>query len=164
MMENPGASGGDEQDAYVELEENHSIPCQCQSDTMLGDFKRVVKNIADDINDLSKLTFMCDVDRSNAKGDKLTALDVLRKQVQKGTFAQDNVAPLERLLKDIDRCDLVSKHIEPYKQTYGEHAVSRGKWRYLLFSLTDSVASQTNTNNNNIFVDIFQKYYFNNKD
>ena len=107
--------------------ESKSIPCQFLSDMMPGDFKRVVKNIADDIHDLTKLTFMCDIDRSGAKGDRLTALSVLWKQVQKGKFAQDNILPLERLLKDIDRCDLVSKHIEPYKQKYGEHNVSRGK-------------------------------------
>ena len=120
-------SGENEQDM-----ESQSIPCQCLSDTMAGDFKRVVKDIADDIHDLTKLTFMCDVDRLGAKGDKLTALDVLWKQVQKGIFAQDNILPLERLLKDIDRCELVSKHIEPYKQKYGEYNVSRGKRRYLM--------------------------------
>ena len=107
-------------------EEHRSIPCQCLSD-MIPDFKRVLKNIADDITELSKLTFMCDMSHTGIKGEKLTALDILSKQYQKGKFAHDNIEPLERLLTDIDRCDLASKHIEQYKKTYGEHTVSRRK-------------------------------------
>ena len=107
-------------------EEHRPIPCQCLAD-MIPDFKRVLKNTADDITELSKLTFMSDTGPTSIKGEKLTALDILWKQVQKGKFAHDNVEPLERLLKDIDRCDLVSQHIDPYKQKYGEHTTSRGK-------------------------------------
>ena len=108
-------------------EEHRSIPCQCLSD-MFPDFKRALKNIADDITELSKLTFMCDMNLTDTKQEKSTALEILWKQVQKGNFAHDNIEPLERLLKDIDRCDLASKHIEPYKQKYGEHTTSKGEW------------------------------------
>jgi hypothetical protein len=105
-------------------EEHRSIPYQCLSD-MIPDFKRVLKNIAEDITELSKLSFMCDM---NLTDSKPAALEILWKQVQKGKFAHDNIEPLERLLKDIDRCDLASKHIEPYKKKYGEHTTSKGKW------------------------------------
>ncbi len=111
-------------------EEHRSIPYQCLSD-MIPDFKRVLKNIAEDITELSKLSFMCDMNLTDSKQERLTALDILRKQVQKGNFAHDNIVPLERLLKDIDRCDLAPKHIEPYKQKYGEHTTSKGKWFYV---------------------------------
>lgn len=107
-------------------EEHRSIPCQCLSD-MFPDFKRVLKNVAEDITDLSTLTFMCDMNLTDTKLEKSTALAILWKQVQKGKFAHDNIEPLERLLTDIDRCDLASKHIEPYKQKYGEHTTSKGK-------------------------------------
>ena len=108
-------------------EEHRSIPCQCLSD-MFPDFKRVLKNVAEDITDLSTLSFMCDMNLTDTKLEKSTALAILWKQVQKGKFAHDNIEPLERLLTDIDRCDLASKHIEPYKQKYGEHTTSKGKW------------------------------------
>ena len=112
------------------IEEHRSIPCQCLSD-MIPDFKRVLKNIAEDITDISKLTFMCDMNLTDTKQEKPTALEILQKQLQKGIFAHDNIEPLERLLKkDIDRCDLASKYIEPYKQKYGEHTTSKGKWVY----------------------------------
>ena len=118
--------------SVMETEEHGPIPCQCLSD-MIPDFKRVVKNIADHINDISKLTFMCDVEHTGPKENKLTALEILWKQVQKGRFAHDNVSPLESLLKDIDRCDLVSKYVVPYKQKYGEHAVTGGKCNKCVF-------------------------------
>ena len=112
----------------VEPSENfRSIPCQCLSD-MIPDFKRVLKDIADDITELSKLIFMCDMMSlmSDNKREKTTALEILCSQYQKGKFAHDNIEPLERLLTDIDRCDLTSKYIEPYKQKYGEHTTSKG--------------------------------------
>ena len=98
-----------------------SIPHQYDhlSADMIPDFKLMVKNIAEDINDLSKLTYMCSMNNS---GTERTALDILRKLEQKGEFAHDNVLPLEGLVKRIDRCDLVSKHIELYKQKYGHYA------------------------------------------
>ena len=111
-------------------EEHRSIPCQCLSD-MIPDFKRALKNIAEDITELPKLNFMSDTNPTDVAGQKLTALDVLWKQVKKGKFAHDNIEPLECLLKDIDRCDLASKHIEPYKQKYGEHTTSRGKYCFI---------------------------------
>ena len=111
-------------------EEHRSIPYQCLSD-MIPDFRRVLKNIAEDITDISKLTFMCDMNLTDTKQEKPTALEILQKQLQKGIFAHDNIEPLEQLLKkDIDRCDLASKYIEPYKQKYGEHTTSKGKWNY----------------------------------
>ena len=96
---------------------------------MPTDFKRLVKNVANDLHskDLPKLTYMCDEHQTSCKGEGLPALDVLRKQQQKGRFAHDNIEPLESLLEDIDRHDLVKKYTEPYKRKYGEHAVNRGK-------------------------------------
>ena len=95
-------------------EEHRAIPCKC--DHLLTDvkpeFKRMVTNIAGDIteNDLDNLKYMCDMTTEK------TALDVLRKLQQRGKFAHHNVGPLEELLKSIERCDLVSKYIESYKQ------------------------------------------------
>ena len=110
-------------------EEHRSIPCQCLSD-MIPDFKRVLKNIAEDITEIPMLMFMCDINLMDTRRETPTALEILWKQWRKGIFAHDNIEPLERLLKDIDRCDLASKYIEPYKQKYGEHTTSKGKWIY----------------------------------
>ena len=128
-------------DFTTESEEEHRcilLPSQCLSDMQAefeDDFKRMVMNIAEDINDLSTLAYMCDVsmDQTTSKGEKLTALDILRKQIRKGKFACDNVAPLEKLLTDIVRCDLVTKYIVSYKQKYGEHATSRSEYCMVSF-------------------------------
>ena len=80
----------------TELEEHYtSIPLT----EMMPDFKRLVKNVANDMhsNDLSNLTYMCDEHQTSCKGERLPALDVLRKQQQKGRFAHDNIEPLEIL-------------------------------------------------------------------
>ena len=102
------------------------LPYQSLSN-MIPDFRHVLKNIADDITEISTLVFMCDMNLMDTKQEKLTALEILWKQCQKGIFAHDNIEPLERLLKDIDRCDLASKYVEPYKQKYGKHTTSKGK-------------------------------------
>ena len=100
-------------------EQSYTTPYQCISDRdMMAEFKLVVKNTADDINDTSKLTYMCDMNQTSSKGEKTSALDVFRKLEQKGNFAYNNIGPLEQLLRYIDRFDLVTKHIHPYKQKY----------------------------------------------
>ena len=103
-------------------------PYQVISDrSMMEEFKLMVKNTADDINDIFKLTYMCNMNQTSSKGEDFSALDVFRKLEQKGYFAYNNIGPLEQLLVNIDRCDLVTKHIDPYKQTYGEYATSRSE-------------------------------------
>ena len=91
---------------------------------MFEDFKLMVKSIAEDINNLSKLMYMCGMNSTASDRDKMTALDILWKLEKQGKFAHNNVGPLESLLRDIDRCDLVTKHIEPYKHKYaGEYII-----------------------------------------
>jgi hypothetical protein len=91
---------------------------------MVVDFKLMVKNIAEDINDLSKLMYMRGMNNTGSDRDKINALDILWKLEKQGEFAHNNVGPLESLLRDIDRCDLVTKHIEPYKQKYRRLAIA----------------------------------------
>ena len=105
----------------MEMEENRSTFSPDKT-TMLDDSKLMVKNIAEDINNLPKLMYMCGMNNTGNDRDKMTALDVFWKLEKKGKFAHDNVGPLENLLRSIDRCDLVTKHIEPYKQKYGHFA------------------------------------------
>lgn len=102
----------------IEMEVNQSISNPDKT-MMLEDFKLMVKNIAEDINDLSKLMYMCGMNNTGSDRDKMTALDIFWKLEKRGKFAHDNVGPLESLSRSIDRCDLVTKHIEPYKQKYG---------------------------------------------
>ena len=105
----------------IEMEGSRSISNPDKT-MMLEDFKLMVKNITEDINDLSKLMYMCGMNNTGSDRDKLTALDIFWKLEKRGKFAHDNVRPLESLLRRIDRCDLVTKHIEPYKQKYGPFA------------------------------------------
>ena len=90
------------------------------------DFKRMVMNVADDIrvHELSKLRYLCG---ETQKGEDLSVLDHLQKLIEKGRFSHDNVEPLEGLLKAIDRCDLLTKHIEPYKEKYEEFVKRKRK-------------------------------------
>ena len=93
---------------------------------MFEDFKLMVKNIAEDINNLSKLMYMCGMNSTASDRDKVTTLDILWKLEKQGKFAYSNIGPLESLLRDIDRCDLVTKHIEPYRHKYaGEYIITR---------------------------------------
>ena len=104
----------------VEMEANQSIPNPDKRE----DYKLMIKNIAENItnpDDLSKLTYMCDISNTGSERDT-PVLDIFRKLERKGKFAHDNVRPLEDLLTNIDRYDLVTKHIEPYKQKYGRFA------------------------------------------
>ena len=111
----------------METDEQHSTPqLQQQYDAalpadMVHDYKLMVKNIAEALNtnDLSKLTYMCDLDNISTETD---ALNIFRKLERKDEFTYDNVGPLEDILKSIDRCDLVRNHIESYKQKYGHYA------------------------------------------
>lgn len=109
------------------MEENQPIP----NTTMSEDFKLMIKNITEDINDLSTLTYMCGVNNTGPDRDKTTALDVFWKLEKRGEFAHDNVKPLESLLKRISRYDLVTKHVEPYKQKYGQLA---GEYVYIVLA------------------------------
>lgn len=97
---------------------------------MASDFKRVVKDIAEQIDDIPKLAFMCDEDYANIKSGKLTALDILWRQVIRGSFSHDNIKPLEQLMKDIDRYDLIAKYINPHEQTYMKPTTSIGPGKY----------------------------------
>ena len=103
------------------MEGNRTIS-KLDKTTMFEDFKLIVKNTAEDINNLSKLMYMCGMNNTGSDGDKMTPLDILWKLEKRGKFAHDNIGPLESLLRSIDRCDLVTKHIEPYKQKYGRFA------------------------------------------
>ena len=106
----------------MEAEKQRSIPQQCyDGHLMVENFKFMVKNIAQDVDDRStqSLMYLCNMNSAGSERDKTTALDVLWKLEKKGTFSHDNTGPLETLLKRIDRCDLVTKHIDAYKQKYG---------------------------------------------
>ena len=102
----------------TEMEGNQSISNPDKT-TMLEDFKLMVKSVAEDTNDLSTLTYMCGLSNTGPDRDKMTTLDIFWMLEKRGKFAHDNVGPLESLLKRISRYDLVTKHVEPYKQKYG---------------------------------------------
>lgn len=120
------ASGGDsscwESVSDPDQLEDTRKPIMCQSDIRTY-FKILVKNIADDITDLEKLRYMSDAVQTGQVKSQ-SALDILWVLERKGKFAYNNIGPLEKLLQDVDRCDLVSKYIVPYKQTYGELAIN----------------------------------------
>ena len=51
-----------------------------------------------------------------------SALGTLRRLMQAGVFSHTNVAPLEQLLRDIGRHDLVHEQMEAFKQEYPQDA------------------------------------------
>lgn len=103
-----------------------AVPCLSH---MIPEFKHVLNDIADEItvNQLSTLAFMYNVNLTSNQGEKLTALDILWKLIQKGTFAYDNTEPLKKLLGNIERYDLMARFVEPYQEKYGEQTKSSCK-------------------------------------
>ena len=85
-----------------------------------NDFKRLVVHLADALDDEDsrrKIRYLYK-DRLGPGGDKMKTLEILEKLEEKGVFSARKVNPLESLLRDIDRCDLIDVHLEPHKERY----------------------------------------------
>ena len=87
---------------------------------LLSDFKRLVVRLGgalDDEEPKGKIRYL-HKDKLGPGGESMKALDMLERLEGKGIFSARNIDPLESLLKDSDRCDLIETHLEPYRQKY----------------------------------------------
>ena len=66
-------------------------------------------------------------DKLGTVGEDTKALVLLRKLEEKGIFSARKIGPLESLLKDIERCDLIESHLEPYRQQYSHEVNQAGE-------------------------------------
>ena len=87
-------------------------PCQRRSS-----FKQMVKDTAEDmgVKDVQTIAFMHDLPDDYKTAPPLLALQHLERQ---GKFSDSSLQFLETLLKDINRYDLISKHLEPYRRSF----------------------------------------------
>ena len=67
--------------------------------------------------DIKKCSFLYQIPDDSAT----TGLDALGYLMNKGTFSHSNIDALEKVLEDIDRCELVSDFVGKYRE---EHAVN----------------------------------------
>ena len=93
-----------------------------------SDFKRLVVQLAsalDDKESRGKIRYL-HKDKLGHGGEEMKALEIFERLEEKGVFAARNVQPLEDLLRNTDRCDLIDSHLEPYRQKYaGSQSVSQ---------------------------------------
>ena len=77
-------------------------------------FKVMLKDIANQLSadDVEKLMFFC----GNNGGDsaKKSALDLLGEMMRRGKYSHRCVDGLEKHLRHIDRCDLITDYLEPF--------------------------------------------------
>ena len=83
-------------------------------DEMRSEFKRMVHNVASQLSEdqLKEVRYL----KSIKSDDK--ALQVLESLEQRGEFSFSNVGPLEQLMREIPRVDLIQDHIGPYREKY----------------------------------------------
>ena len=77
----------------------------------------LITSVADDLHDedVSKIVFVQDLPQNQS----WKALDVMQCLEKRGKFSCYEIEPLEQLLRDANRCDLVMKYVTEYKRLYG---------------------------------------------
>ena len=100
----------------VQLESWSEAPSYCHED-IYKSYKLLITSVADDLHDedVSKIVFVQDLPRSQS----WTALHVMQCLEKRGKFSCYKIEPLEELLRDANRCDLVTKYVTEYKRLYG---------------------------------------------
>ena len=92
-----------------------------------SDFKRLVVQLAgalDDEESRVKIRYL-QKDKLGHGWEAMKALEILQRLEEKGAFSARNVQPLEALLRDMDRCDLIGSHLEPYREKYAGSQLSQ---------------------------------------
>ena len=90
--------------------------------TTLGDrcrkaWKRVITTVAGrlTVEDVANLRYTTDLPRSS----ETTAVDVLSQLERRGRFSFSRTAPLEELLREVNRHDLVVNCVEAFRREHG---------------------------------------------
>ena len=90
------------------------VPCT-EKDSRLPAFRKLVSDISEHLSqdEVAKFSFIQHVPDKNA-----SALAAFNYLLRKGVFSHNNVEPLATILKNIDRHDLLTQLVEPYKDNY----------------------------------------------
>ena len=93
----------------------------CNSESPLyAAYKKVVARIAEDLKDVDVRTIQYTEDLKSDPTSKHLALDLLECLEKKGAFSYHNIEPLEAILSSVNRCDLITKHVDDFKRQYGQ--------------------------------------------
>ena len=86
------------------------------TETRQSAFRKLISEISDRLqpDEVDKCWFLRNVPRDRAS----TALGTLGYLLQVGKFSHSNVEPLAKLLRDINRHDLVEDMVESYRREY----------------------------------------------
>ena len=107
-------------DSYAENFTAPYPPCETTDNYVIikgirDDFKLMISKVSSslrqvDVDRIRYLSLLTDQDT------EMSALKLLEILEQKGVYSHTNIKPLEDLLRNAERCDLVSEYIEPYKR------------------------------------------------
>ena len=105
--------------------ESYGTPSYCHEDIYKA-YKLLITNVAGDLHadDVTTILFMEDLPQDQT----WKALQVLHFLEKRGRFSCYDIEPLETLLRESNRCDLITKYVTEYKRQYSTAAV-QGKWR-----------------------------------
>ena len=86
------------------------------------DFRQLLVQLSDELYDEAnenqqKIRFL--YKRKLGRGrDKMNMLQMLERLEEKGEFSAYNVEPLEELLRSVERHDLISEYVQPYRMKH----------------------------------------------
>ena len=105
--------------------ESYGTPSYCHEDIYKA-YKLLITNVAGDLHadDVTTILFMEDLPQDQT----WKALQVLHFLEKRGRFSCYDIEPLETLLRESNRCDLITKYVTEYKRQYSTAAV-QGKWK-----------------------------------
>lgn len=106
-------------------------PCSLDTESYdhLGDYKRLIVELGSALDDgepKGKIRYL-HKDKLGTGGESMTALEMLERLEGKGVFSARKIGPLEGLLRDCHRCDLIDTHLEPYRQKYSHQLNHAGE-------------------------------------
>lgn len=83
------------------------------------DFRRLLVQLADELEDAEddipqKIRFLYKNKLGRGKS-KLSTLGMLERLEEKGVFSADDLEPLEELMKNVGRHDLINDYVKPYR-------------------------------------------------
>ena len=91
-----------------------SFPCGRRQSV----FRKLITEISEHLlpGEVTKCSFIHNLPKERSS----SALDTLESLMQGGTFSHSNVEPLVKLLKDINRHDLVNEQVESFRREFPE--------------------------------------------
>ena len=100
--------------AHHVIRRNNTMASEPQ-DRRHAAFKKLITSIAEDLGreDVETICFMYSMPKESYS---CSALKILARLENDGEFSPGDIQPLQKLLEDIKRQDICSKHIEKYQQ------------------------------------------------